>query len=131
MPDLSVAVHTPELEDAFLGVVDVEGKLIAALEDLGPVSGRHVVLLDAGRGFLERQLTAIGARVDAVAFPDPGDEAAALARIAELPTGEADSVVVPWSELAVPGSRFISEAERLLGPRGRLLLIHDYGRDDV
>jgi SAM-dependent methyltransferase len=131
MPDLPIALHTPELEEAFLGVVDVEGKLIAALEDLGPVAGRDVVLLDAGRGFLERQLTAIGARIDAVPFPDPQDEAAALARIAELSGGEADTVVVPWSELAVPGSRFIAEAERLLRPRGRLLLVHDYGRDDV
>jgi hypothetical protein len=131
MPDLSVAFHRPELEEAFLGVVDVEGKLIAALEDLGPVSDRDVVLLDAGRGFLERQLTAIGSRVNAVAFPDPLDEAAALARVAELPAGEADAVIVPWSELAVPGSRFIAQAQRLLRPRGRLLLMHDYGRDDV
>ncbi|MGA3056954.1 MAG: hypothetical protein ABSE70_02780 [Candidatus Limnocylindrales bacterium] len=131
MPDLSAAFHTPELEEAFLGVVDVEGKLIAALEDLGPVSDRDVVLLDAGRGFLERQLTAIGARVNAVAFPDPHDETAGLARVADLPAGEADTVVVPWSELAVPGSRFIAQAQRLLRPRGRLLLMHDYGRDDV
>jgi hypothetical protein len=131
MPDLSIEFHTPELEEAFLGVVDVEGKLMAALEDLGPVSDRDVVLLDAGRGFLERQLTAIGARVKAVAFPDPLDESAALARVDELPAGEADTVVVPWSELAVPGSRFIAQAQRLLRPRGRLLLIHDYGRDDV
>ncbi len=131
MPDLSVAFHTPELEEAFLGVVDVEGKLIAALEDLGPVAGRDVILLDAGRGFLERHLAAIGARVDAVAFPDPGDEETALARMAELTAGAADAVVVPWSELAIPGSRFIAEAERLLRPRGRLLLVHDYGRDDV
>jgi hypothetical protein len=131
MPDPPIALHTPELEEAFLSVVDVEGKLIAALEDLGPVAGRDVVLLDAGHGFLERHLAVIGARVKAVAFPDPQDEAAALARIAELPGGEADAVVVPWSELAVPGSRFIAEAARLLQPRGRLLLVHDYGRDDV
>jgi SAM-dependent methyltransferase len=131
MPDLSAAFATPALEQAFLGVVDVEGKLLAALEDLGPVGGRNVVLLDAGRGSWERQLAGIGAAVTAVAFPDPLDEAAALARIAELPAAEADTVVVPWSELAVPGSRFISEAQRLLRPCGRLLLMHDYGRDDV
>ena len=131
MPDLSMAFHTPGMEEAFLGVVDIEGKLIAALEDLGPVAGRDVVLLDAGPGRLERQLAEIGARVSAVAFPDPQDEAAALARLADIPKGEADSVVVPWSELAVPGSRFIAEAQLLLRPRGRLLLVHDYGRDDV
>ena len=105
MPDLSAAFATPALEEAFLGVVDVEGKLLAALEELGPVGGRDVVLLDAGRGSWERQLAGIGAAVTAVAFPDPLDEVAALARIAELPVAEADTVVVPWSELAVPGSR--------------------------
>jgi hypothetical protein len=131
MPDLSAAFHTPELEEAFLGVVDLEGKLAAALEDLGPVADRDVVLLDAGRGYWERQLTQIGARVSAVTFSDPHDEDAALGRLAELPAGEADAVVVPWSELAAPGSRFIVEAQRLLRPSGRLLLMHDYGRDDV
>ena len=52
MPDLSVAFPTPDLEEAFLGVVDIEGKVIAALEDLGPVAGRDVILLDGGRGIL-------------------------------------------------------------------------------
>lgn len=131
MPDLAMAFHPPEMEEAFLGVVDIEGKLIAALEDLGPVASRDVILLDAGRGFLERRLADIGARVIAVPFSDPQDEAAALARMAEIPDGEADAVIVPWSQLAVPGSRFIADAQRLLRPRGRLLLVHDYGRDDV
>ena len=52
MPDLSAALPTPELVEAFLGVVDVEGKLLAALDDLGPVAGRDVVVLDAGRSNL-------------------------------------------------------------------------------
>jgi hypothetical protein len=131
MPDLSAALPTTELEDAFLRVVDIEGKLTVALEDLGPVSGRDALLLDAGRGLRGRQLAEIGARVTAVAFPDANDESAALSRLAELPHGEADVVVVPWSELAAPGSTFVAEAERLLRPGGRLLLVHDYGRDDV
>jgi hypothetical protein len=131
MPDLSAVLPTVELEESFLHVVDAEGKLTAVLEDLGPVAGRDVVLLDAGRGYRLRQLSEIGARVTPVLFPDASDEAAVLARIAELPAGEADVVVVPWSELAVPGSAFIAAAERLLRPGGRLLLIHDYGRDDV
>jgi hypothetical protein len=131
MPDLSAALPTTELEEAFLRVVDCEGKLTAALEDLGPVAGRDVVLLDAGRGFRERQLSEIGARVTSVAFPDPRDEPAAMDLLAKLPAAEADVVVVPWSELATPGSRFLGTAERLLRPCGRLLLVHDYGRDDV
>lgn len=131
MPDLSVAFPTPDLEEAFLGVVDIEGKVIGALEDLGPVADRDVILLDGGRGSWQRQLAGVGARVTDVAFADPNDEAAAVAQLAELPAGRADAVVVPWSELATPGSRFIAVALRLLRPRGRLLLVHDYGRDDV
>ncbi|MGA2513323.1 MAG: hypothetical protein ABSG37_06875 [Candidatus Limnocylindrales bacterium] len=131
MPDLPAALPTTELEEAFLRVVDVEEKLIAALEALGPVAGRDVILLDAGRGFRTGQLHKIGARVTAVAFPDPGDGAAVHARMAEIPAGKADVAVVLWSELATPGSAFLTDAERLLRSGGRLLLVHDYGRDDV
>src|ERR1035437_8831886 len=131
MPDLSAALPTTDLEDLLLGVVDVEGKLTAALENLGPVAGRDVVLLDAGRGFRARQLAEIGSRVTAVTFLDARDEPAVLDRIAELPAADADVVLPPGSELAAPGSAFIAHAERLLRPCGRLLLVHDYGRDDV
>lgn len=131
MPDLAAALPTTELKEAFLRVVDVEGKLIAALQDLGGIAGRDVVLLDSGGGVRERQLAATGACVTAVAFPDPLDEPAVRTRIAELPTGEADAVIAVWSRLATPNSAFVAEAERLLRPGGRLLLVHDYGRDDV
>jgi SAM-dependent methyltransferase len=131
MPDLSAALPTPELEEAFLRVVDIEGKLLAALEDLGPVSGRDVVLLDPGRGFRQRQLAEIGARVTPVPSLPLAGEAAAVAGLAELPDAGADAVIALWSELAFPGSRFVAEASRLLRPGGRLLLVHDYGRDDV
>jgi hypothetical protein len=131
MPDLSAALPTTDLEDLLLGVVDVEGKLTAALENLGPVAGRDVIVLDAGRGFRARQLAEMGSRVTAVTFLDERDEPAVLDRIAQLPAADADVVIVPWSELAAPGSAFIAHAERLLRPCGRLLLVHDYGRDDV
>ena len=131
MPDLSADLPTTELEEAFLGVVDVEGKLLAALEDLGPVAGRDVVLLDAGRGYLERGLTECGARVTAVAFADRRDPDRAMAELAELPAAVADVVLLPWSELAMPDSTFLAATERLLRPGGRLMLVHDYGRDDV
>jgi hypothetical protein len=131
MPDLTAAFESPELEAAFQQIVDREGKIPAALEELGPVCDRDVVLLDAGRGFRERELAGLGARVTAVRFDGGADEAAALSTVAAMPEGCADTVVVPWSEHALPGSTFIGAADRLLRARGKLLLIHDYGRDDV
>jgi hypothetical protein len=76
-------------------------------------------------------MTEIGARVCTVTLSPGCDESEALDRMALLPDGQADTVVAFWSELAVPGSAFIAAAERLLRPLGRLLLVHDYGRDDV
>ena len=127
MPDLSIALPSPELEEAFLRVVDAEGKVPAALEALGPVIGRDVVVLDAGHGFRVRQIEELGARVTAFQFPLSDADAGELAGW----VGRADAVVVPWSEMATPGSRFLAEAGALLRPGGRLLVIHDYGRDDV
>jgi len=131
MPDLPAAFPGHDLETAFLRVIDVEGKLTAALEDLGPIADRDVVLLDAGNGYRCRLMTEIGARVCTVTLSPDSDESEALDRMALLPAGQADAVVAFWSEHAVPGSAFIAGAERLLRPTGRLLLIHDYGRDDV
>jgi hypothetical protein len=131
MPDLPAALPSRSLEDAFLGVVDAEGKLIAALEDLGPIADRDVILLDAGRGLRARVMGEIGARVTTITLTPEADESEALDRMALLPQGQADVVVAFWSELAVPGSAFVAAAEKLLRPTGRLLLVHDYGRDDV
>ncbi len=131
MPDLPAALPSRTLEEAFLGVVDIEGKLIAALEDLGPIANRDVILLDSGHGARARLMSEIGARVTSVALTPDGDEDEALDRMALLPQCQADVVVAFWSELAVPGSAFVEAAEKLLRPTGRLLLVHDYGRDDV
>ena len=127
MPDLSIPLPSPKLEEDLLRVVDPDGKLPAALEALGPVADRDVVVLDCGNGFRARQLSEIGARVASFAFPL---SEAAMAELAGW-VGRADAVVVPWSEMATPGSRFLAEANALLRPCGRLLVIHDYGRDDV
>jgi len=127
MPDLSIALTSPTLEEAFLRIVDPEGKLLAALEALGPVIDRDVIVLDCGNGFRARQLEEMGARVVAFEFPLCDASSEQLAGW----VGRADAVVVPWSEMAAPGSRFLAEAGALLRPGGRLLVIHDYGRDDV
>jgi hypothetical protein len=128
MPDLSFLPDSPELEDAFLAVVDREGKIPSALEDLGPIAGRDVVVLDAGRGHMARRLEELGGRVTVVPFDDP---TAAERVLPALPEAAADVVIALWSEAATPGSAFLAAAERLLRPDGKLLLVHDYGRDDV
>jgi hypothetical protein len=129
MPDIPSAISSAELEEAFLRVVDVERKVLAAVEALGPVADRDVVILDAGSGILGRSLADLGARSRSLALaPEVSD---AMCAVEELTAGCADVVIMPWSEHAAPDSPLIDCAERLLRPGGRLMLIHDYGRDDV
>jgi len=131
MPDFSWTPSTPELEKAFMGVIDREGKVPAALEELGPLSNRDVLLLDEGEGGWARRLAEIGARVTPLSLANRAAEAEAVAALAALPLASFDVVVAPWSELAAPGSSVIAAAAELLRPKGRLLIVHDYGRDDV
>ena len=111
MPDLSIVLPSPALEEAFLRIVDPEEKLLAALESLGPVIDRDVIVLDCGNGFRARQLEEMGARVVAFEFPLCDASSEQLAGW----IGRADAVVVPWSEMAAPGSRF-----RRAPPRNRV-----------
>ena len=83
-----------------------------------------MVLLDADRGLRARQIEALGARVS----PLPGLDMAAL------PRGLADVVVSCWAGFQGGGpetERLVLASERALRPGGRLLVVHDYGRDDI
>jgi hypothetical protein len=115
MPDLSAVLPTTELEEAFLRVVDVEGKLTAALEDLGPVAGRDVSCWTPAADSESGSSPRSGRESRPWRFPPPCDEPAALALLAELPAGDADVVVVPWSELATPGSCFLDRRSGCCG----------------
>ena len=124
MADLPVALE-PTLGDALLRALDVEGKIPRALEALGPIAARDVVLV--GGGPLEtRRLTDAGARLSAVDAFQPDDRASW-----PLPDGGADVVVAQWSGFRGIRSAELVETERVLRPGGRLLIVHDYGRDDV
>ena len=122
--DLPIAPADPVLTSALVEVFDLEGKVARALEALGPVAARDVVLLDGDGGRRQAELESLGARVRALEGMDPG----------RLPEGSADAVVACWTGLglgpaAVPST--LVGLERILRPGGRILLVEDYGRDDL
>ena len=121
MADLPVTLE-PTLADSLGRALDVEGKIGRALEALGPVAQRDVVLVGAGASE-QRRMTALGARVATI---DPLDGEAW-----SLGDSSADAVVSAWSAFRGADAGELAEAERVLRPGGRLLVVHDYGRDDV
>ncbi len=122
MADLPIDLE-PGLSERLAQAMDVEGKLPRALEDLGPIRGRDVVLVDGAGGIRARQLTDLGARVTLVDSNGP-------ARF-DAPPASADVVVAFWSAFRDGALDQVGQARRLLRPGGRLLVVHDYGRDDV
>lgn len=119
--DLPV-VLSDGLDETLAHVLDVEGKIPRAIEGLGPVADRDVLLLDAVDGIRARQLRELGARV-------------ALAKAGSVgfgvPDASADVVVSYWTFFRGAAPEELAEARRVLRPGGRLLVVHDYGRDDV
>jgi SAM-dependent methyltransferase len=114
------------LNERLSRILDIEGKIPRALEALGPVAGRDVLLLDGIDGIRARQLRDLGARIAFAGAVDPGGSA----RFG-VPDASADVVVSLWSSFRGAVPEEIAEARRVLRPGGRLLVVHDYGRDDV
>jgi hypothetical protein len=112
-----------ELERRLARVLDVEGKVPRALEALGPIAGRDVLLVDGAGGLRAAQLGALGARVRHVAVAGPDGFG--------VPEASADALVSWWSAFRGLDAGELAAAERALRPGGRLLIVHDYGRDDV
>jgi hypothetical protein len=109
------------LEAAF----DREGKIVRALEALGPIAGRDVVGIGIDGGPIGRGIAALGARLAPVGASDSG--------LAALPIddGSADVVLSAWSAFRGVETGALREVDRVLRTGGRQLVVHDYGRDDV
>jgi hypothetical protein len=120
--DLPVALPR-ELEGAFVRALDHAGKLIAAIDALGPIADRDVLVVDAFGGPIVTGLAEAGARLTTVApetpFRLPVDDASA------------DVVVGLWSAFRGVDKGEVADVDRVLRPGGRHLAVHDYGRDDV
>jgi hypothetical protein len=120
--DLPVTLPDPlarQLAEAF----DVEGKIPRALDALGPLSGRDVAFVDGEPGRFAERLAELGARVQAVDWTDTAGHGEAAPW--------ADALVACWSAFRGVVAGEMAEASRIVRPGGRLLVVHDYGRDDV
>lgn len=114
---------TGALAERLRAALDVEGKIARALEALGPLAGMDVVLLDASPEVLGGRLVGAGIRVVSLPLVEP-------LRL-DLPDGSIDAVVSLWSGFRGVNATDLAEVDRVLRPTGRLLVVHDYGRDDV
>jgi hypothetical protein len=122
MSDLPVALPS-ELERSLVLALDRAGKLVAALDALGPIADRDVLVVDASGGPIIDGLVAAGARLRSVPAQVPFRLDAADASF--------DVVLGLWSAFRGVDPVEMAEVDRVLRPGGRHLAVHDYGRDDV
>jgi hypothetical protein len=118
----------PDLAERLTAVLDVEDKLGRALDSLGPLRDRRILVVDGldgtgSPGLRARRLREMGAQVEAVG--------SRLEDRAAVPDGSVDAIVGFWSSFRGDDPAELTDAARVARPGGRLLVVHDYGRDDV
>jgi hypothetical protein len=124
MSDLPFTPADPGLAERLFASLDMEGKIPRALEALGPIAGREVLLVDDDGARRASELAELEARVRTVPPTDPGTPLGAG-------DASADIVLGLWSTFRAPGPEALADVDRILRPEGRLLVVQDYGRDDV
>jgi hypothetical protein len=120
--DLPFQLEAP-LAQRLRTAADLEGKIPRALEALGPLRDRRVGFIDVPDGPLLDLLR--GPASEAVSIPVAGP-----IRI-DRPDGSLDAVLSLWSAFRGVAPAELDEVDRVLAQDGRLLVVHDYGRDDV
>jgi hypothetical protein len=122
--DQSLLLPDPRLQARLSAAIDREAKIPAAVASLATIHGRRVLLIDPDAGLRERQLVELGGQVTS----------ARSVMLAGVPAASADVVVACWSAIRPgeePAAHQVGETMRILVPTGRLVVVHDYGRDDV
>jgi hypothetical protein len=124
VPDLPFSLADKELEGRLGDAVDRDGKVTRAVIELGELAGRTVLLEGAADGRRARELAAAGANVQPMGPGGVGD-----------PDGkDIDRWVSFWGSLrpdSADAEDQLAALEHLVGPDGRLIVVEDYGRDDV
>jgi SAM-dependent methyltransferase len=111
--------HAPRLRAA----ADVEGKIVRALDAIGSLAGRDVALLDVPVGPFCDRLAAAGIEGRHLPLTDP------LA--IDSADESLDAIVSLWTGFRGVDPAALREVDRVLRPQGQLLVVHDYGRDEV
>jgi hypothetical protein len=109
-----------DLAVRLMDALDREGKIARALDSLGPLAGRDVLVVDRDTGVRAAELADLGARIVARSIGE-----------SDVADGSVDAVVALWSAFRPPSPTEVAAADRALREDGRLLVVHDYGRDDV
>ncbi len=123
--DLPCTLAEPALRERLAAALDADGKIPRTLDSLGPIADRDVLLFDADDGLRAGQLRALGGRVTVV----PRD-----VDLGGLDREIADVAVILWDPKAEPTPECAARYDAmtpLLRPGGRLLVLLNYGRDDV
>ena len=137
----------PALHALLGGAIDPERKVLGALERIVPLSGKRIADIGTGIGHYPMLLARRTGRTYGVES-DPALLAEARRRVADahqpnlrivegaatsLPLRDAtvDIVLTSLIEPDDASQPAIAEAQRILRPGGRLIVIAHYGRDDV